>query len=226
MAMRYRNLSLLFAGLALACFVFASVGSWASELLLYGGAFLALPSCVYFLRRSGSWSAGAKGEEEVARALESLRGCHVLHDIMLPGGWGNIDHFVAASNGVFVIETKNYTGAIRCTGGLWEVRRHKGRGRPYIKMRGNPSAQARRNAAMLSRHISARTDLDLYVNAIVCFPNPQCELKVYSTTIPVVRLDGLRNAILGHSSTRTLSNEDAIRIRNELRKYASSAAGS
>jgi len=216
MATRYRNLSLLFAGLTLACFVLAFAGPWAGVLLLFVGVFLALPSWLHFQQRWISWRSGAKGEEEVVRVLESLRGCYVLHDIVLPGARGNIDHVVVAPSGVHVVETKNYTGTTRCTGGLWEVRRRKGRGRPYIKMGKDPGAQARRNAVMLRRHISANTALDPYVNAIVCFTSPQCELKVHSAAVPVVRPNELRDAILDQRSSRSLSPEEMTRIWHAL----------
>jgi hypothetical protein len=152
----------------------------------------------------------------VAAVLASLPGCYVLHDIMLPGAWGNIDHVVIAPSGVTVIETKNWTGTFRCTDRLWEVRRRGEWGNPYIKTKGNPSVQVRGNAAMLRRHISARTALDLYVNAIVCFTNPQCELEVYSTTVRLVRLDGLRDAILDQRSSRGLLPEEMTRIWHAL----------
>lgn len=148
--------------------------------------------------------------------LASLPGCYVLHDIMLPGARGNIDHVVIARSGVAVIETKNWRGTFRCTDRLWEVKSRGERGNPYIKTKGNPTAQVRGNAAMLRRHISARTELDLYVNAIVCFTNPQCELEVYSTTVRLVRLDGLRDAILTQPSSRGLSLEEMSRVWHAL----------
>jgi len=168
------------------------------------------------LQRRRARRSGAEGEEQVAAVLASLPGCYVLHDIMLPGAQGNIDHVVIAPSGVSVIETKNWTGTFRCTGSLWEVRRRKGWEEPYIKIKGNPTAQVRGNAAMLRRHISARTALDLYVNAIVCFTNPQCELEVYSTTVRLVRLDGLRDAVLNQRSSRGLSPEEMTRIWHTL----------
>jgi len=168
------------------------------------------------LQRRRARRSGAEGEEQVAAVLASLPGCYVLHDIMLPGARGNIDHVVIAPSGVTVIETKNWTGTFRCTGSLWEMRRRKGWGDPYIKIKGNPTAQVRGNAAMLRRYISARTGLNLYVNAIVCFTNPQCELEVYSTTVRLVRLDGLRDAILDQRSSRGLLLEEMTQVWHAL----------
>ena len=35
---------------------------------------------------------------------------------MLPESYGNIDHIILGSNGIFVIESKNYDGKIICNG--------------------------------------------------------------------------------------------------------------
>jgi hypothetical protein len=44
----------------------------------------------------------------------------ILNDRRLPNGRGNIDHIVVASSGVWIIDTKNWSGRIECktTGGI------------------------------------------------------------------------------------------------------------
>jgi hypothetical protein len=66
-------------------------------------------------RRFESWSKGKHGEILVAEALKSLSNNYVLlNDLILPDGKGNVDHLVIAPNGLFVIETKNYSGRVKC----------------------------------------------------------------------------------------------------------------
>lgn len=58
---------------------------------------------------------GRQGEKEVSSILKTLpRSCRVLNDYLLPYGCGTtqIDHIVISPVGVFVVETKNYSGAV------------------------------------------------------------------------------------------------------------------
>ena len=58
------------------------------------------------------WSRGAKGEEDIGRALEALGDrWAVLHDVNT--GRGNIDHVVIGPGGLFTVETKSHRGRIR-----------------------------------------------------------------------------------------------------------------
>lgn len=61
-------------------------------------------------------SRGKKGENSVARILKKLpkQEYHVINDVVLPTPYGSsqIDHIVVSPFGIFVIETKNYSGWI------------------------------------------------------------------------------------------------------------------
>lgn len=85
------------------------------------------------------WQAGAIGEQYVARYLQETVGhsAILLHDRDVPGTRGNIDHLAVSRNGVWVIDTKNYTGAIdlrdRIESGRLETRLYvKGRDRTNL----------------------------------------------------------------------------------------------
>jgi hypothetical protein len=92
-----------------------------------GLLFLALAVAVaaatnYSRDRLGNYLKGARGEEAVARALDRLPAdWHVFHGVALDntplstGGGADIDHVVIAPNAIFVIETKNWSGAITAT---------------------------------------------------------------------------------------------------------------
>jgi hypothetical protein len=60
-----------------------------------------------------AWARGARGEQELAKALAGVGGIDVLHDRRVPGTLGNIDHIVVAPAGVFVVDAKWYEGLIR-----------------------------------------------------------------------------------------------------------------
>ena len=73
------------------------------------------------LRGIGAFFKGAQGEERVAMLLEALpRGYHVFHDVPC-GQAGGIDHLVVGPTGLFVVETKFWSGAVRLEGGVIRV---------------------------------------------------------------------------------------------------------
>lgn len=61
-----------------------------------------------------AWAKGAAGERFVGAHLDKLtsKGICVLHDRCIPSTRANIDHIVVAPSGVWVIDTKNYSGPI------------------------------------------------------------------------------------------------------------------
>jgi Nuclease-related domain len=62
-----------------------------------------------------AWRRGAKGERRTARRLDRLTrdGYVVFHDLALPGAPANVDHLVIGPSGVFVIDSKQWTGSVR-----------------------------------------------------------------------------------------------------------------
>jgi Nuclease-related domain len=61
-----------------------------------------------------SWQRGAHGERRTARLLRRLTrdGYVVFHDLAVPGSDANVDHLVIGPSGVFVIDSKQWTGTI------------------------------------------------------------------------------------------------------------------
>jgi hypothetical protein len=61
-----------------------------------------------------AWQRGAHGERQTARLLDRLGrdGYQVLHDRAIPGSPANIDHLVVGPSGVFVIDSKRWTGQV------------------------------------------------------------------------------------------------------------------
>ncbi len=70
-------------------------------------------SVLYFYgeNRGENWNKGIKGESIVRRYLNQLpEDYFIFNDVKFPGSYGNIDHVVIGSNGIFIIETKNFKG--------------------------------------------------------------------------------------------------------------------
>jgi hypothetical protein len=61
-----------------------------------------------------SWRRGVAGEQQSARLLDRLGrdGYVVLHDLAMPGSPANVDHLVIGPSGVFVIDSKQWTGNV------------------------------------------------------------------------------------------------------------------
>ena len=69
-----------------------------------------------------AWKAGADGEEKVGKRLDDWAretGGIVLHDRRIPPGKANIDHIALNSEGVWVIDAKEYAGMVSVSGGLF-----------------------------------------------------------------------------------------------------------
>jgi Nuclease-related domain len=62
-----------------------------------------------------TWQRGAAGERRTARLLDRLtrNGFVVFHDLAVPGSDANVDHLVIGPTGVFVIDSKQWTGQVR-----------------------------------------------------------------------------------------------------------------
>jgi hypothetical protein len=61
-----------------------------------------------------TWQRGAKGERHTARLLDRLTrdGYVVFHDLAMPDSPANVDHLVIGPSGVFVIDSKQWTGSV------------------------------------------------------------------------------------------------------------------
>jgi Nuclease-related domain len=61
-----------------------------------------------------AWRRGAAGERRTARLLDRLTrdGFVVFHDLAIPRSPANVDHLVIGPSGVFVIDSKQWTGSV------------------------------------------------------------------------------------------------------------------
>jgi hypothetical protein len=70
-----------------------------------------------------AWRRGAAGEPQTARLLDRLHqdSYQVLHDLAMPGSPANLDHLVVGPSGVFVIDSKQWSGQVHqdADGHIW-----------------------------------------------------------------------------------------------------------
>ena len=113
-------------------------------------------------RRLRSFLKGAEGEEKVARSLAFLPATHtVFNDFQFMSGGPTFDHIVVAPIGIFVIETKNWSGEI-----TFEKGQVLYNGEAASR---SPLKQVKEATASLLNHLSAANCPDLPVHPVVCF---------------------------------------------------------
>jgi hypothetical protein len=194
-------------GLVLLVIGFALANPW---VIVFG--FLALAFCGPYLYRRYTAEAGIKGEIMVTTALQQLDDSYYLiDDILLPRRGGNIDHVLLSSKGIFCIETKNWTGDIRCNRDEWSK---KGKRRIYpVK---SASKQAWKNANDLSDLIQKRLNIGVPVTPICVFTNPSARLKLTRPTLPVLRVAELSEYIRGTKSLTHLTETEILSVAENI----------
>lgn len=72
------------------------------------------------MRHAEMYERGADGEAQTASVLSGLPATwHQVHDVRWPGRrFANIDHIVIGPGGIFVIDSKNWSGSLTVTGNV------------------------------------------------------------------------------------------------------------
>jgi hypothetical protein len=181
--------------------------------------------------RRAAVEAGISGEETVVDALARQLpggpdGYVIFQNLKLPNSGGDIDHLVAGPTGLFVLETKNFSGrVVRDEHGAWRHVKEGALGTLYDAYAGDPVAQVQRNVRALRRYLEGR-DPDLcsrtrlWIEGMLVFPHPRAQLDVRGSPFPAVYLEAAAPAILANRPRYPLSPADVSRLRGIL-----SAAG-
>jgi hypothetical protein len=163
-----------------------------------------LISSFYFIRKAFSYRWGIQGEKAVEKELHVLDDSYsLINDIMMSDSGGNIDHVLLSPKGIFIIETKNYSGEIRCNGDQWT----KKVGYRLYEIR-SVSKQAKNNAKRLSNLIKENTNRTVYVRPICVFTYPSARLRLYKPTLPILRLKELAEFVEQAPQINSLSDSE------------------
>jgi hypothetical protein len=177
-----------------------------------------LTTFFFYQRKYRIYNGGLQGEKTVVKQLsKSLSDdYYLLNDIYLPNGGGDIDHIVLGPNGVFVLETKNWSGKIICNGDEWQ--------RPGKHDMGSPSRQAKRNTAKIMHLIEGVPELrslSIWVEGIVVFTNSNVKLNLTNPTVPILKLPQLISHITAHKAINRLNQQQIEQIAKEIQKQSS-----
>ena len=170
---------------------------------------------IIFLRKWIWKSKGERGELYVANILRSLNENEytVLNDIMVRtknGGTSQIDHIVVSVYGLFVIETKNYSG--------WIFGKENAEYWTQVFYRSdytfrNPIKQNQSHVFALKNLLSSYRNIT-YIPVVVFVGS--AELKDVESSVPVIYGSQLLSFIHSESTARCLSETDVRAITDLL----------
>lgn len=169
----------------------------------------------YYLRQYHLYNGGWQGEKQVANLLSSSLSddYFLINDLYLHGGGGDIDHVVLAPGGVFVLETKNWSGHINCSGDEW----HRGGKRNF---KGSPSRQVKRNATKIKAILgnSSLRNLGIWVEGVVVITNKHAILHLNNPSVTVLKLPQIPEYIKTRGNARRYSKEQLEAVGKEIAK--------
>lgn len=152
------------------------------------------------------------GEEEVKKVLSKISGYKLLNDIMIrkENGTSQIDHILIGKKGIFIIETKDYSGVINGEeySKYWTQTINKRKNHFY-----NPIRQNYGHVKSVEKLIKEK---GIYISLIV-FTN-KSKLKGLKTETPVIQVKKLKRFIRKYKSEIKLSNEQIEDIYKCLKR--------
>ncbi|MDD3492751.1 MAG: nuclease-related domain-containing protein [Candidatus Thermoplasmatota archaeon] len=160
---------------------------------------IVISAVYYYYSRAPSYKKGRTGEELVTKELKKKLDddYYLINDLDLPDSKGNIDHVVVGPTGIFVIETKNFTGHIVCDGDIW-CRRYTN-GLIFKKTDDRRiksiSRQAKDNAMAVRKTILQEYGSSPWVQPVVVFTNPACKIEPTNPSTKICRITELDSYI-------------------------------
>ena len=163
--------------------------------------------------RSERYRKGLRGEKKVLKILKKLgRKYYIYNDI--PKFYGNIDHLVLGPNGIFVIETKNYSTNLFCISDNWFIITKKGKRK--IK---SPAKQVKENVKTIKLFLEKNNIYNIPIEGIVVLADPKVNIRIENPTIKVLKLDELYRYIKNKKSTKKLSKKELKKLNKLITSF-------
>lgn len=169
------------------------------------------------------YERGEQGEAIVANKLLEIEHSYSYQNVMLPNGKMDIDHIVLSRKGIFVIETKNYTGRIEVYRDKW-YRTEKLRFGIKSKRKllpKSPNTQALMNAMKLRKFLLSKLLEDmhdkLFIKPLVVMVNDFNPDDIHTKDI-ILDLSSLHNEI--YSKDFKVDKQLLVQVKKELDKLS------
>jgi hypothetical protein len=164
-------------------------------------------------RQRMAWRKGAVGESIVASTLADLPdGFVVVNDIL--NGFGNIDHVVIGPTGIYIIDAKNWKGAVKTDGHGELILNGNTLAKPTI-------SRFLANVMDFKEKLAARTRSDHFVRGLLVFPNAYVEANFGTTReIHCLRTERLIEYLCSEIFVKRLSREEIQTIKTATLQLA------
>lgn len=155
-------------------FPYPSLSMPVAGLLLLGLGFLTLVLLLKGEKKMGQFLKGAEGEERMARILSLLPASYaVFHGLpsKTSGGGHDFDHVVVGPTGVYIIETKNWSGSVKLEGEELLYRNDAETGSMSAMKRPDrpPLDQVRHSGRLLEAFLESAKLPEVTVQPVLCF---------------------------------------------------------
>lgn len=165
-----------------------------------------------------SWSLGLEAEKQVLKYLNTLKPEYsIFNDVKFDGSREYVDHVVVGSNGIFVVETKNYTGMYTVKNNKWYyVENGKS-----VETEHNPGIQVMRSAEdikNLIKNLGYSTD-DMVIVPIVAFIDSSIEIIEPSDDYYILSPIDIPNFILQRNTTQNMDKINMLIYELERLDY-------
>ena len=164
------------------------------------------------LKRRRSYIIENQGEREVAEVLKKIKGYKLLNDILIKNKdkTTQIDHVLIGKKGIFVIETKDFSGIIKGEEYSKEwTQVIKGYSNDFY----NPIRQNYGHIKALENLIKRR---NIFISIIV-FTN-KSNIEEIKAETPVIQLKSLKKFIKKYPSNININKEEINSIYNLIKK--------
>lgn len=143
---------------------------------------------------ANKWVKEPRPDHALERALKGFDNKNHLYNFVLPS-----PHVLLAPNGLIVFQVKSHDGMITCQGDKWSrawqwTRLFGGMGQEPL---GNPSAELHDQIAKMNTLVTDKLEGTpvIPIDGYVVFTDPRVQLTVENPTVPVVRVDDLKEAL-------------------------------
>jgi len=166
---------------------------------------LATVLLVWATRTGNKWLGELRADKLLSKVLKGLDHRYRLYNYVLPA-----EHVLLAPAGLFVLLVKRQDGKVSYRGGKWHRQFNWRRifGILSEEWLNDPCKQARIEAEKLHHFVATNLpDVDVPIQPVIVFVDPQVELDVVNPTVPAVTLGALKAYLRSAVGDKKLPNK-------------------